>query len=71
MSQLLLTIRMDEDLKSEFDHTCKELGLTMSAAITIFAKTVCREQCIPFQISLKGAGDWSPELPLSCSSDPS
>ena len=52
MSQSLITIRMDDQLKKNFEFICDELGMNMSTAITIFAKTVCREQRIPFEISL-------------------
>lgn len=50
--QSLVTIRMDENLKSRFDLVCNELGMTMSTAITVFAKQVCREGKIPFEITL-------------------
>ncbi len=43
MSQSLITIRMDENLKKNFEFICDELGMNMSTAITLFAKTVCRE----------------------------
>jgi addiction module RelB/DinJ family antitoxin len=43
---------MDDQLKKNFEFICDELGMNMSTAITIFAKTVCREQRIPFEISL-------------------
>ena len=52
MSQSLITIRMDENLKKNFEFICDELGMNMSTAITLFAKTVCREQRIPFEIAL-------------------
>jgi DNA-damage-inducible protein J len=51
MAQTNINIRMDEDLKREFDSLCKDLGLTMTAAFTIFAKTVVRRQRIPFDIA--------------------
>ena len=51
MAQTNVNIRMDEDLKREFDSLCNELGLTMTAAFTVFAKTVVRRQRIPFEIS--------------------
>ena len=38
MPQSNLCIRMDENLKKQFDHLCDELGLTMSTAINIFVK---------------------------------
>jgi len=43
---------MDEKLKKDFDKFCEDLGLTMTAAINMFIKTVVREQKIPFELSL-------------------
>ncbi len=52
MAQTNINIRIDEDLKKEFDNLCNKLGLTMTTAFNIFAKTVVRQQRIPFEISL-------------------
>lgn len=52
MSQTNINIRMDETLKQQFDHICNELGLNMSVAVNIFAKTMVRQQKIPFEVSL-------------------
>lgn len=52
MAQTNINIRMDETLKQQFDRLCNELGLTMSAAFNVFAKTMVRQQRIPFEISL-------------------
>ena len=51
MSQTSVNIRMDEDLKKSFDYVCNELGMNMTTAITIFAKKMCREHRIPFEVS--------------------
>jgi len=51
MAQTSINIRMDEELKRDFDRLCDEFGLSMSAAFTVFAKTVVRRQMIPFEIS--------------------
>lgn len=53
MAQTNVNIRMDETLKQQFDHLCNELGLTMTSAFTIFAKTMVRQQKIPFEVSLE------------------
>lgn len=53
MAQTNINIRIDKNLKQEFEHLCNELGLNMSTAFNIFAKTVVRQQKIPFEISLK------------------
>lgn len=52
MSQTNINIRMDDTLKQQFDYLCNELGLNMSVAVNIFAKTMVRQQKIPFEISL-------------------
>jgi DNA-damage-inducible protein J len=52
MAQVLVNIRMDEDLKKSMERTCQALGLNMTTAFTIFAKKVSREQRIPFEVSV-------------------
>lgn len=52
MAQAQLNIRIDEELKRNFEITCKDLGMSIGTAFTIFAKKVCREQRIPFEISV-------------------
>lgn len=50
MAQTNVNIRMDEDLKRQFDEFCEETGLNMSTAICIYVKKVVAEQKIPFEI---------------------
>lgn len=50
MAQAMVNFRMDEDLKKEMDSVCKDMGLTATAAYTIFAKKVTQEKRIPFEI---------------------
>ena len=45
-----MTIRVDEQLKKSFDVLCDEFGLSNSAALNMFMKTVVRERRIPFEI---------------------
>lgn len=52
MAQAQVNIRIDEELKRNFEITCKDLGMSIGTAFTIFAKKVCREQRIPFEISV-------------------
>ncbi|MBQ1508000.1 MAG: type II toxin-antitoxin system RelB/DinJ family antitoxin [Erysipelotrichaceae bacterium] len=52
MTQVLVNFRLDEKDKSEMEKVCKELGISMSSAFTIFAKKVCREKRIPFEVSI-------------------
>jgi DNA-damage-inducible protein J len=52
MAQVLVNIRMDEDLKKAMERTCQSLGMNMTTAFTIFAKKMSREQRIPFEVSV-------------------
>lgn len=51
MAQTMVNFRMDEDLKKSMEKVCSDMGLSMTAAFTIFAKKVSRERRIPFEIS--------------------
>lgn len=51
MAQTNINIRMDENLKKQFDAFCTDMGMTMTTAINIFVKKVVREYRIPFEIS--------------------
>ena len=53
MPQTAINIRMDEHLKNDFSDLMNELGLSMSAAFTVFAKTAVREGIIHFAIGLE------------------
>ena len=46
-----VNFKLDEDVKKSMEQACSEMGLSMSAAFTIFAKKVSRERRIPFEIS--------------------
>ena len=52
MAQTLINVRIDEDVKKSMEETCKELGITMSAAFNIFARKMSREKRIPFDVSI-------------------
>lgn len=47
-----VNFRLDEDVKKSMEQACSDLGLSMSAAFTIFAKKVGRERRIPFEVSV-------------------
>lgn len=53
MGQTNITIRMEEDLKKQFETFCSDIGMSMTTAFSIFAKTVVREQRIPFELRTK------------------
>ena len=52
MAQVLMNLRIDEDLKKSLEATCHTLGMNMTTAVTIFARKVVREQRIPFEVSV-------------------
>ena len=52
MAQVLVNFRMDSELKRDMEETCRELGMSMSTAFTIFAKKMSREKRIPFEVSV-------------------
>ena len=52
MAQAMINFRMDEELKKSMEETCKDLGLSMTTAFTIFAKKMTREKRIPFDVSI-------------------
>ena len=51
MAQAVLNVRMDENVKKEFDDFCQKAGLNASVAINMFARAVLRERRIPFEIT--------------------
>ena len=52
MAQVLVNFRMDAEDKKGMEEVCRELGLSMSTAFTIFAKKMRRERRIPFDVSV-------------------
>ena len=51
MAQTTFTIRMDEDVKKDFNALCENIGLTMTTAFCVFAKKAIAEQRIPFDLT--------------------
>lgn len=51
MAQTMVNFRMDSDLKASMEKVCKEMGMSMTTAFTIFATKVSREKRIPFEIT--------------------
>ena len=51
MSQTTVSIRMDNELKNNFDHICTELGMSMSTAVTISFRwtEACLARTFPFR----------------------
>ena len=53
MAQVVnVNFKLDYDTKSQMERVCEALGLSLSAAFTIFAKKVSRENRIPCEVSI-------------------
>ena len=50
MAQVSMTVRMDSQLKQNFDALCARMGLSANAAMNIFANAVVMYKKIPFEI---------------------
>ncbi len=45
------TMRIDPDLKMQAKPILDELGLTLTAAVTMFLKALVRERGLPFEVT--------------------
>ena len=59
MAQVSMTVRMDSQLKRNFDALCSQFGMSANAAMNIFANAVVVYRKIPFEIKAaeEGAND--------------
>ena len=53
MANVNINIRMDSQLKKDFEAFCNDMGLSMTTAFTIFAKKAVREYRIPFIVGVE------------------
>ncbi len=51
MANININIRMDAELKRQFEAFCADMGMTMTTAFNVFARKAVRENRIPFEIS--------------------
>ena len=51
MAQATFSVRMDENLKQQFDMLCSQFGMNALTAINIFARAVVYQRRIPFEIT--------------------
>ena len=52
MATTMVNIRIDEETKRDMEMACKDLGMSMTTAFTIFAKKMGRERRIPFEVAV-------------------
>jgi len=51
----MICIRIDDDTKKQFQDFCDSVGLSVSAAVTIFVKSSIRENKLPFEVKGNGS----------------
>lgn len=47
-----MTVRLDAQMKSQFDVLCEQFGMSANTAINIFVNAVVRSKSIPFSINV-------------------
>ena len=57
MAQSALTIRLDSDLKMQFDSLCEEFGMSTNTAFNIYVRQVVRSRRTPFVIEVPAKDD--------------
>ena len=50
MAQVSMTVRMDSNIKAQFEALCNQFGMSVNTAMNIFANAVVRKRKIPFEI---------------------
>lgn len=48
-----MTVRMDSQIKKQFDSLCQQFGMSSNTAINIFINQVVRSRSIPFTVSIE------------------
>ncbi len=48
-----LCIRINRELKNDFNKVCSDIGIDMSTAIMLFVNKTIDEKRIPFEVSVK------------------
>jgi len=54
MPQTTFSVRMDSEVKKQFDDFCEKVGMSATTAFNLFARAVLRERRLPFDISTVG-----------------
>ena len=50
MAQSAVTVRIDSEMKAQFDELCNQFGMSVNTAFSIFVNAVVRSRSIPFTI---------------------
>lgn len=62
MAQVSMTVRLDSQLKKQFNELCNEIGMSANTAINVFVNAAVRTRSIPFKIDLNEPEAENPAL---------
>ncbi len=51
MAAVNVTVRVDEDVKKEFDAFCDNVGMNITTAFNMFMRATLRTRQLPFQVT--------------------
>ena len=57
MAQVSMTVRIDSQLKKQFNELCNEIGMSANTAINVFVKAAVKTRGIPFEIKASQNSD--------------
>ena len=52
MKQTTFSVRMDAEIKKQFDDFCAQVGMNTTTAFNMFARAVLREKRLPFDVAV-------------------
>jgi len=53
MAQTTFSVRMDSEVKKQFDDFCAGVGMNATVAFNMFARAVLREKRLPFDVTME------------------
>lgn len=53
MATSVMTVRLDTNMKRQFDYLCQQFGMSSNTAINIFVNQVVRSRSIPFTVTVQ------------------
>ena len=57
MAQVSMTVRLDSQLKQQFNELCNEIGMSANTAINVFVNAAVKSRGIPFEVKASQNSD--------------
>ena len=51
MTQTTFSVRMDSEVKEQFDEFCSQVGMNSTVAVNMFVRDVLRDKRLPFEVT--------------------